>query len=507
MKQTKKKAKKISSKLNSNMKLDKSQIAGSVKATIRLANLDWDELYKKDIESGNGFDIDDVNGITKKNERSERGIYSPLYGGNISSDAVIKQYSCNCGELYGKFNNGRVCKKCGTKVTYRNTDMKKTGWMTLREELHLINPLYYFMLEKVIGKKDLYNIIFYNKKRDKDGNVVVDLDYFDENNPFCSIGMKQFYERFDEIMAYYKDNIKGVPKVREEKIEMFKFLEKNKEKIFCNHFPVYSLSIRPIMMVKDNLIFDPINAKFQSLLVNVCNLNNNDSLINNNDLKVLPLLFKSQLLLNKIHKSTIEQVSTKKGHIRSSILGERVNYSSRCVIVPLIGKYNLNEIKLPYLVFLELYKYEIINLLTKMDKLSIAEANKRWHKATTKFDRRIYLIMKHIIDNTEGGLYCFINRNPSLNLGSLISMRVVDVKEDYSDLTLNVPVNILGLIAGDFDGDVLNIISLKSREFVEYYNRIYSPIRMMIDRNDGYFNRKMNLIKDQMIGLYAFCKD
>ena len=189
------------------------------------------------------------------------------------------------------------------------------------------------------------------------------------------------------------------------------------------------------------------------------------------------------------------------------MLGERVNFSSRCVIIPLIGRYHLDEIKLPYLVFLELYKYEILNLLCKMDNLFINEALNRWNKAVEKFDKRIYLIMKYIVENTKGGCYCFINRNPSLNYGSILTMRVVEVKEDYSDLTLNVPLNVLGLLAADFDGDVMNIISIKTNEFRDYYNKLFNPRLMMIDRNDGKFNRKMNLIKDQMIGLYSFCKE
>ena len=97
--------------------------------------------------------------------------------------------------------------------------------------------------------------------------------------------------------------------------------------------------------------------------------------------------------------------------------------------------------------------------------------------------------------------------NPSLNYGSILTMRVVEVKEDYSDLTLNVPLNVLGLLAADFDGDVMNIISIKTNEFRDYYNKLFNPRLMMIDRNDGKFNRKMNLIKDQMIGLYSFCKE
>jgi hypothetical protein len=37
----------------------------------------------------------------------------------------------------------------------------------------------------------------------------------------------------------------------------------------------------------------------------------------------------------------------------------------------------------------------------------------------------------------------------SLNLGSILLMRVVDVKKDYDDLTMSVPLNILNVLGGD----------------------------------------------------------
>lgn len=97
--------------------------------------------------------------------------------------------------------------------------------------------------------------------------------------------------------------------------------------------------------------------------------------------------------------------------------------------------------------------------------------------------------------------------NPSLNYGSILTMKVVEVKQDFDDLTLSLPLNVLAEFNADFDGDVMNIISIKTKEFRDHYNKLFNPKMMLIDRNDGKFNRKMNLIKDQMIGLYSFCKE
>ena len=56
-----------------------------------------------------------------------------------------------------------------------------------------------------------------------------------------------------------------------------------------------------------------------------------------------------------------------------------------------------------------------------------------------------------------------------------------------------------------FDGDVLNIISLKSRHLAKAFGKIFNPKHnFFISRNDGRFNSDMNLFKDQLIGLYQF---
>ncbi len=52
--------------------------------------------------------------------------------------------------------------------------------------------------------------------------------------------------------------------------------------------------------------------------------------------------------------------------------------------------------------------------------------------------------------------------------------------------------------------DVLNIVAIVDYKIMERFDELYNPKYLMISKNDGKFNRRMSLIKDQMIGLYAF---
>lgn len=408
---------------------------------MQLKLINWEKEYEKDMKSGIGFDITNPEGISKDKKKAIDGIYSQLYGGD-DVEFISDLYSCDCKKTKGKFYEGTICPECKTEVIYRNNDILKTGWISIHD-YHIISPLYFNILVKTIGSKNLNNIIKYNKEIDKDGNIITDMEDYDENNPFMNLGMLEFRERFDEVMAYYRKGLKP------EKVKYYDFLMANKENIFSKRIPVFSLILRPIIMIKDTVQYSDINKKFALFISNVDGLNKNQTKVDTKMIKVLPNLYETQMILNEIHNMTIALISGKGGHIRNSILGFRVNYSSRCVIVPLIGKYKINDVILPYLCFLEIYKFEIINLLCKMDKLTPVEANNRWNQAQRVFDKKVYLIMKHLIKNTKGGLKVLINRNPSINYGSILCMNVCDVKTDYEDLTLSIPINVLGPLAGD----------------------------------------------------------
>jgi methenyltetrahydromethanopterin cyclohydrolase len=78
---------------------------------------------------------------------------------------------------------------------------------------------------------------------------------------------------------------------------------------------------------------------------------------------------------------------------------------------------------------------------------------------------------------------------------------VAGIKHDYDDLTMSIHNGILSLLAGDYDGDVLNIVSVKDREMKEVYKEVFSPINLIIDANNGSFNEALNLERDQVLGL------
>ena len=49
-------------------------------------------------------------------------------------------------------------------------------------------------------------------------------------------------------------------------------------------------------------------------------------------------------------------------------------------------------------------------------------------------------------------------------------------------------------------GDVLNLISIKDNSMKEIFKETFSPLKLLINSNNGKFNNDLNLERDQVLG-------
>lgn len=168
----------------------------------------WEEDYKADMESGKGFDITNPEGIIKATkERTIDGIYSPLFGNGQENTESMIMYSCQCGNLEGKFFEGKKCEICNSIVRYNSEDIEKTGWLTV-DNYYLIQPNMYFLLSRAFGRGALLKILRYVSSIDLDGNEIRDESLYKENKPethYFNIGMVEFRNKFDEIFETFRE--------------------------------------------------------------------------------------------------------------------------------------------------------------------------------------------------------------------------------------------------------------------------------------------------------------
>lgn len=205
------------------------------------------------------------------------------------------------------------------------------------------------------------------------------------------------------------------------------------------------------MRTSDGLKLDDINIKYQNILKNL------EILREGNLIKIIrdSTIEQIQAEFMQLSEEILEAIKGKSGLIRNQICGTRINFSCRNIISPAKSGYKMDEIVVPYLTFLELYKFEIISILHKAEKISYKEAEKRVFNASIKMDEKVYKIMLKMVKENEIGV--LLNRNPTIAYGSILYLKIAGVKKDYSDVTLSLSNTLLSSLAGDYDKQIKKI--------------------------------------------------
>lgn len=484
-----------------------------VRKLTRLKLINFDELSEEDVKTGKDFIItnylNNLESVVKRKSKQKKdgsnssntngSIYSNQYGVVSMDDeeSFKNRYSCDCGEVKGTLYEGTVCSKCGTEVVYRPENIDITGWLRI-DNFCIIHPVLYFMIKNIIGSK-AFNEILEPPQLDVHGMPIVN-----NKNKYANIGMVEFKEKIVEILDYY---MQKKYKNRTDKDDDYNFIINNLHNAFTHNIPVFSLILRPIGngFGENEHKYTTSNKLYTKIVQYVESLNN----IKIPELemsKVLHTLIAIQRNYMELVKYCCDLIGlTKKSFIRSNLLGAKFNYVARNVIVPSTKALRIDEVEMNYLCFLELFKLEIENILQNILGYSATEASNKIFNASLRFDDMVYQIMLDLINNKDKPVKVIINRNPTLHFYSIMYCRVANISKDYNDKTLKLNLNILAPLNADFDGDVLNIVSVKDKEISDALE-VFSPVNMLIGRSAGGFNGMMNLIRDQVICLNQFGK-
>ena len=383
---------------------------------MRIKIMSVDEIFEK---SSQKILYDPTPLNRKKMEFSEGGIYSPQIFGNL--DCQYETFSCECGEFVGPFYKDVICPKCNSAVQETTANVDKTGWILLNTKI--ISPIWYNFIIKILPNLD--ELIAYTLTIDSLGNLVY---------PEKCIGMTRFIETFETLIDESPNRYKH--------LDTYNFIKENLDKVFVDKIEIFNVILRPAQVQGTNVTFDRIN--------NVINFVLKKSIIMKTTDNKDGLTYEIQKHVLALYEHILELLKGKDGIIRGELLGTRLNFTSRCVIIPASPSRPLNEVVLPYLTVLELYRYHIIRELVVIKNINHIEAYNLVDEARVKHNPEIIHIMK-LIENRE--VPCgFINRNPTISLGSILFVNF-KFKYKMNDLTMELSNLILKLLSGDFDGD------------------------------------------------------
>ena len=472
--------------------------------TTQLTKCNLEKEMEKDLASGKGFLIKEPQNI-KKTLKDPNSIFSDKYMKTLDDpDAFIDRYACECGITKGIDNNRLLCPYCHTEVKYIGDDFEIFGWIRLKEPYKIIHPELFKELEKFIGKNNLHSILEPDIDLNENGQPMTSYDrklykkslkkkyvkYAKTDNKYKHIGMMAFMEKFDEIIEYFRNKNKS----NKNKIAYYEDIIKYRDIVFTGAIPVYSTGMRPFKVDNGTFTFERTNATFNIMAKMASNINK-DKLIINKDFKYRNgLLYELQVEYDNLYTEIEKILAGKKGNIRL-LIGGRCSFTVRSIIVP-DPTLRIDEIRLPYNGLLELLQQTIINILANSYNYSYAKAYSVWYKAQISFNQTIYDIVENLI-KYHNGIPIIVNRNPSINFGSIVMMRCIGINKSF---TMSMPLQVLPGLAADFDGDCLTALYIPNKEFCEVAMNTFNPRNnMIISHNDGKFNNQTNLYKDILI--------
>lgn len=461
------------------------------KQTVHIRRINWDVEMTHDILTGNGFIISEkgVIDLDGQKKKPEFGPQSPRFGTTYGDEQeFVERWRCREGHIKGRMFEGEICPICGTKVEFRDVDVKQTGWVNLRY-YKVINPLYFLLLEKHIGKKVFQDIIDTRQRVDRDGHIydVPPEEAKEALSPFSGMGIQRFMENYEDVLNYFQAK-------KKDKYDEFEELKKLKSSVFTSNIPVYTTLLRPQSATSDTFYYTGIDRQINPLVQLSFDLDDAE------EIEIPLILSRIQFRVNKMWEYNFQLINGKEGFIRNKLLGGDMNYSSRNVIIP-NPELKDDEVDLSYQTFRIIFAQQIITCLMQQDHIPLRKAADRWKKSYI-FDPYIYEIMKFIIKKDKPMI--LMNRNPTLNFYSILLLRVRKVKEDPEDRTLSVGLSVLPGLNADFDGDILNMFAIAQEEFKHMFRKFNPTERMLIDRATGLLNNYFALTKGQLIDLYHF---
>ncbi|HAY33292.1 MAG TPA: DNA-directed RNA polymerase subunit beta' [Ignavibacteria bacterium] len=418
----------------------------------------------------------------------------------------VRDWECHCGKYKGIRYKGIVCDRCGVEINLKNVRRERMGHITL--SVPVVHIWYFRSLPTKIGyvlgisSKELERIIYYetyvvinpgktNYKKmqlitEDEYNEVLDSMTEDEHNlddddPKKFVAgqggeaVKELLKSIntEEEIARLRAELKNDPSAlkKMENIKRLRILEAFRVKpggkpnkpewMVLDVVPVIPPELRPLVPLEGGrFATSDLNDLYRRVIIR------NNRLKRLIDIKAPEVILRNEKRMlqeavdalldnsrrvtavkaeNRALKSLSDILKGKQGRFRQNLLGKRVDYSGRTVIV--VGpELKLHQCGLPKDMALELFKPFVIRRLIDRDYVKTVKSAK---KLIDKRTPEVWDILENVID----GHPVLLNRAPTLHRLSIQAFQPVLI--EGKAITLHPFVCIA--FNADFDGDQMAV--------------------------------------------------
>jgi DNA-directed RNA polymerase subunit beta' len=428
-----------------------------------------------------------------------------------------KDWECACGKYRGMKYKGMTCDRCGVKITHSRVRRKRMGHIDLAapvvhiwffraasSRLGTLLAMKAASLEKVIYFQD-YVVIDPGDSPLKTYQLLSEEEYRSARSEYGTTfqaemgaeAIRKLLQNLDLAKLSEELRVKMTEtrskQTKKELVNRLKMVEalrdsdNRPEWMVLDAIPVIPPDLRPLVLLESGTF---ATSDLNDLYRRIINRNNRlkklvdlnapeviirnekrmlqqsvDALFDNNRCK-RPVLGSS----NRPLKSLTDMIKGKQGRFRENLLGKRVDYSARSVIVvgPML---RLHQCGLPKKIALELYQPFIIR---RLKELQHADTIKSAKKMLERKDEEVWDILEEVIQNHP----VLLNRAPTLHRMGIQAFEPILVEGNAIKLH---PLVCRGFNA-DFDGDQMAVhLPLSLEAQVEAHtlmlstNNIFSP--------------------------------
>ncbi len=468
---------------------------------IRLASpdriFDWSKGEVKKAET--------INYRTQKPERD--GLFCEKIFG------PVKDYECNCGKYKHARYRGIICERCGVEVTLSKVRRERMGHIDL--SVPVAHIWFYKATPSKIGTllniktSILEKVLYYNAhvvmepgKTPLQKKEILTEDEYEEyyeqyGDEFqCKMGAEAIYEILKEIdleeLSMDLRTQLAIQKSKEGKkrllkrlrlVESFRKSDNRPEWMILYKLPVIPPDLRPLVALDGGrFATSDLNDLYRRVIARNNRLKNlmqigAPEIILRNEKRMLQesvdaLLDNARRARpikgrgNRALRSLTDALKGKQGRFRQNLLGKRVDYSGRSVIV--VGpELKLHQCGLPKEMALELFKPFIIQ---KLEEKHIAEGVRNAKKIIDEESNEVWKILEDITSNHP----VLLNRAPTLHRLGIQAFQPILVEGK----AIRLHPLVCHAFNADFDGDQMAVHIPLS-----YEARIEAQILMLSSNN------------------------
>lgn len=399
----------------------------------------------------------------------------------------IKNYTCQCGTYYGVSKSGGICDMCGVDIV--NSDERRKRFAKITLPIPVVNPLFYDLLCE-LGGKTLKEVVDQLMKNEKSFMYMEGEEHIIGTDESTIPKGTQIFERTEAIYKIIKDFSESLSKGG---VQEWKYIYDNIDSLLINHIIVLPPELRPSSTAGGGKqLMDKINRYYVQILTKKEIMK--DTVLNIlRDKKLYYTYFKQlQKDVNELYHRILEKMAKKEGLIRGNILGKRIDFSGRAVIIP-DPTLNLYECVLPYVMILEIFKLPIAKRIIEVGKFKLL------NKSIDFVDRCIELnspVLYKICEELIKDKVCILNRQPSLHRLGMLGFKI--------KMTLDKVIKIHPLVCApfnaDFDGDQMAVyIPISNEAKEEIKEKMFITKNLHSPANEGLTTTPS---QDIILGIY-----